>query len=348
MSNNTDSLTIAVELPLVPTLIFHHQDHLGGTAVDTDESGNIIELLDYYPYGSTRIHEVQESSYSNLYRYTGHAFDTETMYTYAGARYLNTDIGRWLSHDPVSLAIGSPALEQKAGRTLEQYLSDPQGMQSYGYARNNPIRYTDPTGMIPMGGAASSLLKSFTRTVRNIRSWIGSLGSVTYTKQPSASRPVAQTLNSPVEGAPITSLFMENRNGCSVCTKIHEGTDYGVPVGTPVRATADGTVVRSSWSDSLGEVVILDHGTSSIEGEQVYTLYGHGSGRYVDVGDDVNLGQVIMGSGDTGWSTGPHVHYEVISSPYDVLSRDFYSRDKYSHRYSPEYLNKLLLQSTRR
>ncbi|MCI0619485.1 hypothetical protein L0Y40_00400 [Candidatus Wolfebacteria bacterium] len=86
--NNTDILTIAVEVPLVPALVFHHQDHLGGTAVDTDESGEILQVLDYYPYGSVRTDE-QSRAYGNDYKFTGKELDEPTNQYYFQARYYN-------------------------------------------------------------------------------------------------------------------------------------------------------------------------------------------------------------------------------------------------------------------
>jgi RHS repeat-associated protein len=124
-------------------IFWNHQDHLGSTRMVTATSTAIVEDVNYLAFGSiankTGIHKEQ-------LKFTGHEYDTVTEYTYAKARYLNTDVGRFLSEDPAFNAIGSPALGQIVGMSQEAYLSDPQGMNSYSYVKNNPLNHTDPTG----------------------------------------------------------------------------------------------------------------------------------------------------------------------------------------------------------
>ncbi|WP_110954582.1 M23 family metallopeptidase [Anaerosinus massiliensis] len=87
----------------------------------------------------------------------------------------------------------------------------------------------------------------------------------------------------------------------------HPGVDIAADTGTPVVATADGVVVESGWnSGGYGYMVDIDHGNG------VVTRYGHNSQLAVSVGTAVKKGQVIAYMGSTGFSTGPHVHYEVI------------------------------------
>lgn len=93
-------------------------------------------------------------------------------------------------------------------------------------------------------------------------------------------------------------------------TKIfHTGIDYAVPLGTPVKASNSGKVIYSGWYGGYGKVVILDHG--SCTGAPTTTLYAHMSQQKVSVGQNVTRGQVIGLSGSTGYSTGPHLHFEV-------------------------------------
>jgi len=86
----------------------------------------------------------------------------------------------------------------------------------------------------------------------------------------------------------------------------HTGVDIAVPTGTPVRAAADGTVVKAGWNRAYGWMVIIEHDGG------YSTLYGHNSRLLVNVGDNVRQGEVIANSGSTGWSTGPHVHYQLM------------------------------------
>jgi RHS repeat-associated protein len=80
-------------------------------------------------------------------KFTGHEFDAETGLSYMGARYQDGRSGRFVSQDPVFLAVGDEqVLKSKTGLKLEQYLVDPQGFNSYAYARNNPLKYVDEQG----------------------------------------------------------------------------------------------------------------------------------------------------------------------------------------------------------
>ena len=87
--------------------------------------------------------------------------------------------------------------------------------------------------------------------------------------------------------------------------RLHAGTDVGIPVGTTVRASRAGQVVTAGWLGGYGNCVIIDHG------DGVCTRYGHLSEVTVSVGQYVDQGQQIALSGNTGRSTGPHLHFEI-------------------------------------
>lgn len=118
----------------VPEIVYHHEDHLSGSNVDTDEQGNILQLLDYFPYGSVRLDE-KSGNYENDYKFTGKELDEDTGLYYYEARYYDADIARFVSIDPI------------ANFSPEQFLHDPQQMNGYSYVRNNPLKYVDPTGL---------------------------------------------------------------------------------------------------------------------------------------------------------------------------------------------------------
>lgn len=129
-----DQLIATIEGNGVATSTYYvHTDHLGGSSVLTDESGDVVQLLDYYPFGGTRIDE-KTGSYDNRKKFTGKELDDETGLYYFGSRYQNPNIGKFVSQDPASRD------------NSEQFLEDPQQFNYYSYARNNPIKYTDPTG----------------------------------------------------------------------------------------------------------------------------------------------------------------------------------------------------------
>ncbi|MFO7654087.1 MAG: M23 family metallopeptidase [Candidatus Krumholzibacteriia bacterium] len=85
----------------------------------------------------------------------------------------------------------------------------------------------------------------------------------------------------------------------------HRGVDFSLPLGSPVRVTGDGTVVAVQRQRGLGKLVKVDHGGG------VTTIYGHLGGVLVEKGQQVSRGDVIAESGNSGRSTGPHLHYEI-------------------------------------
>jgi murein DD-endopeptidase MepM/ murein hydrolase activator NlpD len=87
--------------------------------------------------------------------------------------------------------------------------------------------------------------------------------------------------------------------------RMHEGIDLAVPNGTPVVSSAAGTVIVAGWMGGYGNLVVVDHGGG------ISTAYGHNTSVTVGVGQQVAQGQLIAYSGNTGHSTGPHVHFEV-------------------------------------
>lgn len=132
-----------------------------------------------------------------------------------------------------------------------------------------------------------------------------------------AGAPVAGSgfLASPLPGAIVTSTFGPRVHPIFGTVRMHDGVDFGASNGTPIRAAAAGTVVSAGARGGYGNATILDHGNG------VATLYAHQSELYVTAGTVVTAGQVIGAVGSTGFSTGPHLHFEVRLSgaPVDPL-----------------------------
>ncbi|WP_052847083.1 murein hydrolase activator EnvC [Veillonella sp. oral taxon 780] len=105
--------------------------------------------------------------------------------------------------------------------------------------------------------------------------------------------------------APITSDFGWRIHPIYGTSRLHAGTDFGVDEGTPVHAADGGVVVEAGWISGYGYTVIIDHGNG------MSTLYAHNSDVSVSPGQTVSKGQVVSYSGNTGGSTGPHLHFEV-------------------------------------
>ncbi len=110
-------------------------------------------------------------------------------------------------------------------------------------------------------------------------------------------------LSWPVSGR-VTSNFGYRVHPITGVYKLHTGVDIAAPSGTPIQAAADGVVIISGWQGAYGQAVVIDHGGG------VSTLYGHCSKLLVRANQKVSKGQKIALVGSTGYSTGPHCHFE--------------------------------------
>lgn len=121
-------------------------------------------------------------------------------------------------------------------------------------------------------------------------------------------RPMRQAfLRAPLNFTRVTSDFNPRRfHPVTRRTQPHNGTDYGAPTGTPVWASGDGRVIRSSYNNRNGNYIFIRHGNN------IETRYLHLSRRHVNVGDRVQQGETIGRVGATGMATGPHLHYEFL------------------------------------
>ncbi|MCL3818836.1 peptidoglycan DD-metalloendopeptidase family protein [Aeromicrobium wangtongii] len=106
-------------------------------------------------------------------------------------------------------------------------------------------------------------------------------------------------------GGPVTSPFGMRVHPLTGVRKLHDGTDFAVPCGTPVRAAAGGTVTAAGSAGAYGRRITIRHG------RDLETSYAHLSVVSVPVGDPVTAGEVIGRSGTTGLSTGCHLHFMV-------------------------------------
>jgi len=121
-----------------------------------------------------------------------------------------------------------------------------------------------------------------------------------------ASGAIAVPSDKPVKTAAFTSGYGVRSDPFGRGAAMHGGIDLAGPSGTPIYATADGTVGRAGWnSGGYGNLVEVEHGRG------IQTRYGHLSQILVSPGQDVKRGQLIARMGSTGRSTGSHLHYEV-------------------------------------
>ena len=124
-------------------------------------------------------------------------------------------------------------------------------------------------------------------------------------------------MKTPINGARLSSSFGKRKHPILGFTKMHTGTDFAAPTGTPILASGDGLVVRAQWCGGGGNCVKIKH-------NRVYqTVYAHMSkfGKGIKKGTRVKQGQIIGYVGSTGLSTGPHLHYEVIENGKKINSQ---------------------------
>ena len=125
-------------------------------------------------------------------------------------------------------------------------------------------------------------------------------------------------MKTPINGARLSSSYGKRKHPILGYTKLHTGTDFAAPTGTPIMASGDGKVTKAGWCGGGGNCVKIKHNS------KYQTVYAHMSkfGRGIKRGVRVKQGQIIGYVGSTGMSTGPHLHYEVIENGKKVNSQN--------------------------
>ena len=128
---------------------------------------------------------------------------------------------------------------------------------------------------------------------------------------------VKSLMKTPINGARLSSSFGNRKHPILGYTKLHTGTDFAAPSGTPIMASGSGTVTRARWCGGGGNCIKIKHNTT------YQTVYAHMTNfaKGIKEGKKVNQGQIIGYVGSTGMSTGPHLHYEVIVNGKKVNSQ---------------------------
>jgi len=124
-------------------------------------------------------------------------------------------------------------------------------------------------------------------------------------------------MKTPINGARLSSSFGMRKHPILGYNKLHQGTDFAAPKGTPIMASGSGVILRAQKYKGYGNYVSIKHNSTYV------TAYGHMSkyGRGIKKGVRVNQGRIIGYVGSTGMSTGPHLHYEVLKNGKRINSQ---------------------------
>ncbi len=124
-------------------------------------------------------------------------------------------------------------------------------------------------------------------------------------------------MKTPINGARLSSSFGMRKHPILGFNKMHRGTDFAAPKGTPIMASGNGVIIKAQWCGGGGNCVKIKHNST------YQTIYAHMSkfAHGIKSGKRVKQGQIIGYVGSTGQSTGPHLHYEVIENGRKINSQ---------------------------
>ena len=220
--------------------------------------------------------------------------------------------------DAIAIQLGDMKAHVIRLDALGQRLTAMAGIKSteFNFGRDPPQGgpETDIPGARPEIGDISSMLKSLQSQIDRSGSQLSALENVILSRQ------LGQEIHP--EGRPVStgyesSGFGERVDPFTGGEEFHEGIDFAAPQGTQIHAVAAGIVTWAGPRGGYGEMVQVDHGNGYA------TRYGHAEKVLVHVGETVNRGDAIALVGDTGRSTGPHVHFEVLKNGHEVNPAHF-------------------------
>ncbi len=206
--------------------------------------------------------------------------------------------------------------EVTSWRELHAKIWEPFGPEGGGRGKGTGIGgRTEPDGLLGRGDSAD-LSRELERLATNVDDEGRSLRALERFITKAGKVLAALPSRWPVRG-PVNSEFGARLSPWSEAMGFHSGIDISAEVGTPVRAPAPGTVAFAGSQAEYGMTVVLDHG------HDIRTLYGHLQKLLVPPGQGVDRGQVIALTGNTGKSSGPHLHYEIVVKGQSVNPRRY-------------------------
>ncbi|HVC30602.1 MAG TPA: M23 family metallopeptidase [Steroidobacteraceae bacterium] len=220
--------------------------------------------------------------------------------------------------DAIAIQLGDMKAHIIRLDALGQRLTTMAGIKSteFNFGRDPPQGgpEVDIPGGRPQISDLSTMLKTLQGQIDRRGSQLSALENVILSRQ------LGQEIHPegrPVNAGYISSGFGERVDPFTGGGEFHEGIDFAAPMGTPIHAVAAGIVTWAGPRGGYGNMVQIDHGNG------YSTRYGHSSKILVHVGETVQRGDVVALVGDTGRSTGPHVHFEVLRNGREVNPAHF-------------------------
>jgi len=310
---------------------YYHTDHLGSSSVVTDASGAKVEEIYYYPFGQTR---VNSGSVNLHHKYTGQEEDAETGLYFYGARYYDPAIGRFISADSL---VPNP--------------SDPQDLNRYTYAGNNPLIYTDPTGHFKLRSFFKAAVTGFVGAVVGAAVIVGTGGWGALTMEYLASHAGVAALAGAAGGAAAGATGAA-LNGGNFST-IAQGALMGAMMGGATGGLIG--VVGSTWGvgamqtagyGMLGTGAVASYATGGLDGLSYfgaglvgawagYSAVGYTARNWEkwfstdNIGSDVSLEKrFALGPSGTGLKN------IKTNSPYPTIKESFEDYTDYLYKTS--------------
>lgn len=200
------------------------------------------------------------------------------------------------------------AIKEKSDITYFQYAINVDGVEKAYVKTEEEAKQIQENLLQEFEGKNIAITTVYTKTL-NITSsqQIASIAENVILQVKEDEKKEEATINGVYLAVNPVSGYISSRYGAreSIRNHTHKGLDIAAKIGTPIKAVADGKVTYSGVMGGYGNLIIIDHGNG------ITTRYGHCSKLYVKVGKQVTAGDLIAAVGNTGNSTGPHLHFEI-------------------------------------
>jgi RHS repeat-associated protein len=284
--------------------LYIHPHHLGSTNVVTDASGTVVQTLDYYPYGATRINSTS-GNYSGAGRQYVNRFADQSSLDYLQNRYYDPSRGQFVTEDP-------------AFWSVNQNLTDPQSFNAYSYANDNPITGKDPNGLDDKNtGTIISLIEQAIAAIeQEIAILSGSGGSSQKTTNGGAGATSQQNKSASASGG--VSFGYQWKPGFTLSAGLGSTPALTIPdkiIGQMPKRGWNKEAVKETYEKPFTTRPSVDRtGSPSPDTWEPATAYFNQDGTYVVVND--NTGKVVQISDNNKVRAGSWAPDRDIQNPY--------------------------------